>query len=368
MRIRLSIGLFLGVALTASGAIQKGTIEVATLKGPSDLINFQKKRAPLSRGLTFQEGNRVETQEKSTAELVLSNGSTIQVSPGTLMEVKTFSQVASPLIVPGKYQQLSAEPTPSVVQIEVFRGKIDGEVRKLNPNTQYTIKTPVGLVRVRGTVFSVVYFEDKSGQGFMRVTCTSGSVTIRANTANGSTSIGPGENSEVVGTPDNVIAAPAKPADINNDGIPDVPVDTDGDGVADGVDVNGDGKPDKLVSTRPDGRLDGIDTNGDGVPDSTIDTDGDGVPEIAIDTNGDGLPEAVVTVDAIGQDGSYVATPLTYPETLDPSGKPIVIQQPTTNLPPPSPPPPPAPVPKPKDTADKIIEKVPDEFVSPSGG
>lgn len=368
MRNCLSIAFCLGLALTASAAIQKGTVEVVSLKGPSDLVNSQRKRAPLSRGLAFQEGNRVETQEKSTAELVLSNGSTLLVSPGTLMEVKTFSQVASPLIVPGKYRELAAEPTPSVVQIEVYRGKIDGEVRKLNPNTQYTIKTPVGLVRVRGTVFSVTYAEDKQGRGVMRVTCTSGSVLIRTNGSNGSSSIGPGENSEVVGTPDNVLAAPAKPADINSDGIPDLPVDTDGDGVADGVDVNGDGKVDKLVSTRPDGRLDGIDVDGDGKSDSAIDIDSDGTPEIAIDANGDGIPEAVVTVDAVGQDGAYVATPVTYPTVLDPSGKPVTIQPVSGDLPPPPPPTPPPPPPPGKDTTEKVIEKVVDENISPSGG
>lgn len=374
MRSFLSISLCLGLAAFAQGAIQKGSVEVVEIKGPSDLINAANKRAPLSRGLTFQEGNRIETQEKSTAELVLSNGSTIKVSPNTLMAVKTFSQVTSPLIVPGKFRELSAEPSPSVVQIEVYRGKIDGEVRKLNPNTQYTIKTPVGLVRVRGTVLSVAYYEDKNGVGRMQVVCTTGSVSVRANTTGGNTTtIGPGEDKEVVGTPDNVVVTPAKPADINSDGIPDVPVDRDGDGKADGVDVNGDGKADNLVSDRSDGRLNGIDVDGDGKPDFNIDTDGDGVPEVAIDANSDGVPEAVVSVQEIEQQGGFVATPLTYPQVADANGKTIEVvpppvpfgQPPPADTPPPPPPPPPPPV---DDSTTKIIQKETQEQVSPSGG
>ena len=358
--------------------MQKGTVQVASLKGPSDLINRENKRAPLSRGLTFQEGNRVETKEKSTLDLLLSNGSTIKVSPDTLMVVKTFQQVASPLIVPGKYNELAAEPSPSVVQIEVMRGKIDGEVRKLNPNTQYTIKTPVGLVRVRGTVLSVSYYEDKNGAGRMMVTCTTGSVSIRTNGDNGViTTIGPGQEKEITGTPDNVVITPAKPSDINSDGIPDVPVDQNGDGKADGVDVDGDGKADKLVSARADGRADGIDTDGDGTADFKIDTDGDGVPEVAVDANNDGVPEAVVSVEEVGQLGSgFVVTPLTYPQSLDGNGKVIEVvpppapygQPPPPSEPPPPPPPPPPSDPAPDPTVEDIIKKGVQEQVSPSGG
>lgn len=372
MRTLLSIAFCVGLVANAHGALQKGTVEVVSVKGSAELINLANKRAALTRALTFQEGNRVETKEKSTADLVLSNGSTILVNPDTLMQVKTFSQVGSPLIVPGKYRELAAEPTPSVVQIEVYRGKIDGEVRKLNPSTQYTIKTPVGLVRVRGTVFSVSYHVDRQGRGHMSVTCASGAVSIRANGNGNSQVLGPGEDNEVVGAPDNIIVAPAKPADINNDGIPDIPVDRDGDGKVDGVDVNGDGQPDTLVSTRPDGRLDGIDTDGDGKSDSGIDTDGDGRPEVAIDANNDGLPEAVVTIEEIEEQGGYVATPLTYPVVLDGNGRPIEIDLPNPFLPPPPAPRPPAPpsnLPKTeKDPTDKIIEKETQEQVSPQGG
>ena len=345
MRPYLFIGISLVLASQCFAAMQKGVIEVTAVKGPSNLINAKQQKAPLTRGLAFQEGNRVETLEKSVAELVLSNGSTLSVNPGTLMEVKTFSQVSSPLIVPGKFAQLSAEPSASIVQIEVYRGKIDGEVRKLNPNTQYTIKTPVGVVRVRGTVLSVAYVEGRDGKGRMQVTCTSGTVWVRANEGNASSIVGAGEATEVVGTPDNVVVMPNKPADINSDGVADVPVDSNGDGKADGVDVDGDGKIDNLVSTRPDGRLDGIDTNGDGVADSKIDIDGDGTPEIAIDGNGDGIPEAVVTVQEVVQEDAYVATPLTYPVVLDANGTPVTIEPVTGDLPPPPTPPPPAPPP-----------------------
>ena len=82
--------------------------------------------------------------------------------------------------------------------------------------------------------------------------------------------------------------------DLNNDGVCDVNCDTDGDGNPDvnldyngnrkaifNLDTNGDGKPDKNLMNQ--------DTNGDGICDLNCDTNGDGVPDKNIDTNGDGI-------------------------------------------------------------------------------
>jgi hypothetical protein len=74
MRILSSILFFIGIAASSFGAIQKGVIEVGGLKGKTSLLNAQGKRAPMSRGMTFSEGYRVETLVDSTAELLLSNG------------------------------------------------------------------------------------------------------------------------------------------------------------------------------------------------------------------------------------------------------------------------------------------------------
>ncbi len=79
--------------------------------------------------------------------------------------------------------------------------------------------------------------------------------------------------------------------DVNGDGIPDIPVDTDNDGVYDSfvtpVDLNGDGVYDSFMSP--------VDTNGDGVYDSymtPVDVDGDGFSDgyiVPVDLNGDGV-------------------------------------------------------------------------------
>ncbi|TSA35970.1 MAG: hypothetical protein D4R66_01580, partial [Opitutales bacterium] len=190
-----------------SAALQNGKVEVGLVKGTATLIDPQAAKKALASGLVFQEGYTVETNLESTAELILSNGSTLIVSPNTLLEVRTFKQVASSLIIEGSYQKLDKEPSPSVTEIEVKRGKVLGEVRKLNPMSSYTIKTPVGVARIRGTIYEVGYEEDKKGMGTLTVACVRGSVeaTVFASSS-GPVSVAPGQQVTAVAP------APPKPA------------------------------------------------------------------------------------------------------------------------------------------------------------
>jgi hypothetical protein len=130
----------------------------------------------------------------STAELILSNGSTLIINPDSLVEVRTFRQVVSELIIEGEYQKLDKEPSPSVTEIVVTRGKVIGEVRKLNPQSSYVIKTPVGVARIRGTIYTVQYSTSGANAGKLVVGCVKGSVEATVYAANsGPISVEPGK-------------------------------------------------------------------------------------------------------------------------------------------------------------------------------
>lgn len=79
--------------------------------------------------------------------------------------------------------------------------------------------------------------------------------------------------------------------DTNGDGVFDG-LDFDGDGMLDAFDGNGDGVMD-MFDTNSDGIMDAFDTNGDSMAD-LFDTDGNGVLD-AEDTNGDGIADAFDT-------------------------------------------------------------------------
>ncbi len=181
-------------------ALQNGKVQVAITKGVSILTNPQSIREPMAPGKLFEQGYKVDTAKDSTVELCLSNGSTILINPETTVEIRTFRQVASNLIVDGAYQKLDKEPSPSVVEVFVSRGKIIGEVRKLNPQSSFTIKSPAGVARIRGTVYSVQYSRNSANRtGNMEVACVKGSVEVTINGSDsGSVPVEPGKKMNAV--------------------------------------------------------------------------------------------------------------------------------------------------------------------------
>ena len=190
-----ALSLLIFSSALCQAALQNGKFEVAITKGQSSLINPQSIREPVVKGKLFEQGYKVETNKDSTVELCLSNGSTILVNPDTLLEVRVFRQVSSNLIVEGAYQKLDKEPSPSVVEVFVIKGKIIGEVRKLNPQSSFTIKSPAGVARIRGTVYSVEYSRNESTRtGNMEVACVKGSVEVTVNGSDsGSQAVEPGK-------------------------------------------------------------------------------------------------------------------------------------------------------------------------------
>lgn len=177
-----ALSLLIFSSALSHAALQNGKFEVSIIKGQSSLINPQSIKEPMVKGKLFEQGYKVETNKDSTVELSLSNGSTVLLNPETIIEIKTFRQVPSDLIVVGAYQKLDKEPSPSVVEILVTQGKIIGEVRKLNPQSSFTIKSPAGVARIRGTVYSVQYSKNRSNNtGNMEVACVKGSVEVTIN-------------------------------------------------------------------------------------------------------------------------------------------------------------------------------------------
>lgn len=176
----------------SSAALQTGKVQVGKVTGTATLIDAKSQRKPLQAGAVFQEGSRVETGVDSTAELVFSNGASLVLTPSTLLELRTFRQVPSDGIT-DPYRQMEKDPSPSVTEVEVPRGKIIGEVRKLNALSIFTVKTPAGLVRIRGTVFSVEYRVGPDGMGKVVVNCVRGSVETTIYSSNaGPVTVDPG--------------------------------------------------------------------------------------------------------------------------------------------------------------------------------
>ena len=179
----LGMVAFALLPILSSAALQTGKVQVGKVSGTVTIIDAKSQRKPLANGATFQEGSLVETGLNSTAELVFSNGASVVLTPNTLLQLRTFRQVPSAGII-DPYRQIEKDPSPSVTELEVPRGKIIGEVRKLNSLSTFTVKTPAGLVRIRGTVFAIEYRVSADGIGRVVVDCVRGSVETTVYSSN----------------------------------------------------------------------------------------------------------------------------------------------------------------------------------------
>ena len=188
----LGMVAFALLPILSSAALQTGKVQVGKVSGTVTLIDAKAQRKPLASGATFQEGSLVETGLNSSAELGFSNGASVVLTPNTLIELRTFRQVPSAGIT-DPYRQIEKDPSHSVTELEVPRGKIIGEVRKLNALSTFTVKTPAGLVRIRGTVFTVEYRVGPDGIGKIIVDCVRGSVETTVFSSNaGPVTVEPG--------------------------------------------------------------------------------------------------------------------------------------------------------------------------------
>jgi hypothetical protein len=172
--------VLLGISpIVANAALQNGKIQTDVTVGEVYTLDTKAKPVRVIPGQYYEQGSTFSTKEDSTIQLVFSNGATLLLNPNTTVVVRTFKQVPINLPAPGKYLEVDREPSPSVTEIIVEKGKVVGEVRKLNSQSSYTIRTGVGIVKIKGTIYTVAYTEDVAkGAGNIDTSCVRGSVDL----------------------------------------------------------------------------------------------------------------------------------------------------------------------------------------------
>lgn len=159
------------------GVAVDGVATVSSVEGTGEVVSQASK--PLLKGVTFGGGNRVKTADKSSAIVLLSNGSKVLLNPNAVVHFKVLKQEAGSLLAPDPDNKSQKETGASITEIEVESGKVIGDVKKLVPNSVFTLKTPVGTVTIKGTVFSVAYQQNKDGTASFSVGCLVGRVSVQ---------------------------------------------------------------------------------------------------------------------------------------------------------------------------------------------
>lgn len=150
----LAFVLASGLAFAAA----PGKIAVSSVSGELTLVAADGSQQKLAAGAVFGQNTRVATGSKSSAKIVLSNGTIVSLKPDTEIEIMQFEQ-NNPAAVDGQdYTSFSREPeatSGSLTVVRLEQGTATFKVAKLLASSSMTVKTRVGDVTVKGTTFSV---------------------------------------------------------------------------------------------------------------------------------------------------------------------------------------------------------------------
>lgn len=122
----------------------------------------------------------ITTTAGASVILLFSNGASVNLGGDSTLSIDEFMQ--EPLEKELSAADLIEEPTTSVTRLNLSRGELVGQVKKINENrgSSFTVNTPVGAAGIRGTTFRIVFRPTATGQVFFTLSTAEGRVLYEA--------------------------------------------------------------------------------------------------------------------------------------------------------------------------------------------
>ncbi|MCW5547678.1 MAG: FecR domain-containing protein [Opitutaceae bacterium] len=178
----------------------------------------------VANGTELSQGYVVNTAQNSSVVLVFSNGATMNLAQETSLAIDEFTQ--DPFADEISVAQLTAEPSASRTRLNLSRGELVGNVKKLNydAGSSFEVQTPVGAAGIRGTTFRIVFRPDGTGKAFFSLTTLEGNVVLASGSVNLPTETSVPDNQEIEVVFDVTVDAETGAVSVVIDGAPPIVV------------------------------------------------------------------------------------------------------------------------------------------------
>ncbi|MDG1173446.1 MAG: FecR domain-containing protein, partial [Opitutales bacterium] len=168
-------------AVCLFGIDSKGAIIIANIVGEVEVLN-NATQTPLSSdkvitgGVLF-DGHTIKAGKGSKAILLMSSGTILTVRENSSINLKKFAQEP---FTPGdkKLSELKSEPSPSETTVEVEKGDLIFNIKKLDKNSNFDIESPLGTAGIRGTAGSAGTDKLTLTEGAVQITPIGGGVPV----------------------------------------------------------------------------------------------------------------------------------------------------------------------------------------------
>ena len=134
---------------------------IAVMRVTGEVYAFQAGdtlRFALRTGSLVTPGQQIATGPKANVMLAFSNGATVTIGENAIVAVDEFTQ--TPFSEMFKMAEATKEPSASKTRLNLVRGEVLANVKKLNTaeGSTFEVKTPVGVAGIRGTTFDISYY------------------------------------------------------------------------------------------------------------------------------------------------------------------------------------------------------------------
>lgn len=163
LRLPLLLIAFFVIGNYSLIAAQLATAKAVDIVGTVTKYN-KDGNSPLVAGDILNQGDSISVTALSSAQLVFSNGSTIDLKENTSIDITELTQDS--FGGNKSYEQLEADPSKSQALLELNYGELDGHVKKLQKGSKFVIKTPLGTAAIRGTRFTIKLAYNKKRNEF----------------------------------------------------------------------------------------------------------------------------------------------------------------------------------------------------------
>ena len=156
-----------------------GAVILASLTPPLEIVeNKSGKKLPISDlkvGKVIKEGYEIKVGPGGEVVLVFSNGTVTTLRQNTSMVVTAFQQEKF-LSAKVNFEDIKEEAGVSRTMIDLTRGQMVVEAKKLKKGSNFEITTRLGVAGIRGTRFLIDLDERGAGSLLTRIVVTEGKV------------------------------------------------------------------------------------------------------------------------------------------------------------------------------------------------
>lgn len=137
----------------------QGNVVVEEITETGSSLQFASKGTQIRKGDKITDNIRIRTEKGAETGLLFSNGALLSIPEYSEVLIRQFTQSGF-AVSEQKFSDLQTEVSSSSLLLELKKGELIAQVKKLKKSSNFEISTPLGVAGIRGTTFRLRVAKD----------------------------------------------------------------------------------------------------------------------------------------------------------------------------------------------------------------